>query len=284
MAESFEPTVVDEIDEPLSGLGERYDTLVGQGLDEAAIAAELHASALAVGVALPHGRGLSDVVAFLKRRRDQRRLVEDLGEHPVAVPVFEFHVPPGGAGQLNFEHGGSDSRQFTIKLLGVGLGNGRTIGFSLKETLPERRTCARFIEHVTAHSRVYEVDGGELETVTDVVRRRFREVASWPDCPFCGVDPDDVDVVDFMLGEDGVDHRHDEHGEERVEEFTVAIDSSADVGVSLSVAGTSVQGGLSARVTAELKCSARWVYPAGRLVMPYRHALALRALPFWAAL
>ena len=282
VVESFEPRVTDAIDEPLPGLFERYDALARQGLDGDALAAELRESALAAGVPLPVGRGLSDVIAFLKRRR-ARRLVEDLGEHPIAVPVFEFHVPPGGAAELTLEHGVTDDRQFTIKLLGTGLGNGRTLGFSLQESFPERRTCARFIEHVTAHSRLYEVDRGELETVTDVVRGRFREVASWPDCPFCGVLPSTVDGVDFTLGEGGVDHRRDEFGEERVEELTVAIESSADVGVSLSAAAARVEAGLSARVTAQLKCRVRWVYPAGRLVVPYRSAFAPDAFPFWAA-
>lgn len=283
MVESFEPCVTDEIDEPLPGLAERLTILARQGLDEEALATELRTGALAAGVPLPVGRGLSDVVAWLRERLRRRRLVEDLGEHPVAIPVFSFHVPPHGAAELRFERAASDSRQFTIKLLGTGLGNGRTVGFSLRESFPERRTCARFIEHVTAHSRLYEVDGGELEAVTDVVRSRFREVASWADCPFCGVAPESVDPVDFILGEDGADHRHDELGEERVEELTVAIESSAEVGVSLSHGGVRVDAGLTARVTAQLRCSARWVYPGGHLVIPYRPALAPQALPFWAA-
>ena len=282
MANSFEPRVTDEMDEPLPGLAERYNVLVRKGLDEGALATELHANALAAGVPLPVGRGLSDVIAFLKRRL-RRRLAEDLGEHPVAVPVFEFHVPPEGAGELKFERGSSDVRQFTIKLLGTGLGNGRTLGFSLRESFPERRTCARFIQHVTAHSRLYEVDNGEFEAVTDIVRRGVREVSSWTDCPFCGVRPEDVDGVDYMLGEGGVDHRRDEYGEERLEEFNVATERSANVGVSLTAAGASVEAGLSARVTTQLKCTARWVYPPGRIVVPYWPALGPNALPFWAA-
>jgi hypothetical protein len=282
VVESFEPSVTDEIDEPLPGLAERYDALVRKGLDGDALATELRAGALAAGIPLPVGRGLSDVIAFLRRRRSSRRLVEDLGEHAVAIPLLEFHVPPGGAGELKFERGTSDERQFTIKLLGTGLGSGRTLGFSLCESFPERGTCARFIQHVTAHSRLYGVDGGEVETVTDVLRRQVREVVSWNDCPFCGVVPDTVDPVDFILGEDGVDHRHDEHGEERVEELTVTTETSADIGVALSAAAVRVEAGVTARVTAQIACTARWVYPAGRLVIPYRPALAPQALPFWA--
>jgi hypothetical protein len=278
----FAPSVTDEVDEPLPGLAERFAALADQGLDDEVIAERLRAGALESGVPLPVGRGLSDVVTWLKERLRRRELVADLGEHPIAVPVFSFHVPPHGAGELSFQHESTDSRQFTIKLLGTGLGSGRKIGFSLQESFPERRTCARFVQHVTARSRLYALGGGELETVTDVIRRQYRAVVSWADCPYCGVTPESIDVVDFELADDGVDHRNDEVGEERVEKLTIETESSTEVGARLEHAGASVDAGLTAKVTARLTCTARWVYPAGYLVVPYRPALAPGTPPFWA--
>jgi hypothetical protein len=277
--------VTDEHAESFPGLVERLGELERQGVDEATIARQVEATAAAAGVSIHH-RGLSDVIAWIRDRRSRRQLVEDLGEHDAEVPSFGFHVPPHGAAALTFERAVVGQQQVSVGLVGIGMGGSLTVRYSVVQRFPQRRTCARFIEHVTARTRVYSIGPDDpLEPVTDVVRQRFRELRSWPDCPFCGIPPDAVDTVDFEVGKDGFDHRRDETGHDEDRQLSIESTLNARVGWPLpsALVAVPIEGGLTATVTTRFTCTVRWVFPAGHLLVPYRPLGQPRALPYWAA-
>ena len=118
--------------------------------------------------------------------------------------IHELHVPPRCTGELKWKKENDRESSFTLSLLGGGYGNGCRISFAVEQEIPARTICCKFIQKIDVHVKVYALpsaNGERYETSVDVIGPRGRQLVTWPDCPFCGIDIDKVDEFEYQLGE-----------------------------------------------------------------------------------
>lgn len=273
-------------DEPLPGLSERYQRLVDSGEEPSAIGEALRSEAQEYGLPMPGGRSAVDVFDWIRDRLRLRRLVKDFGEFPAQFDWFALHVPPGGSASFEIENGSDFESGFNLKILGLGFGEGRQINFSITDSFPDRNICMRFVQHVDVHVRRYEVGSGvrkNVETMTDVVRARHREVQPWMDCPFCGIATADVDPFVYQTDPTGIDLRHDDAGYQRSESLDIKSTSEAELSFPLQLPGLSeaMDAGFALSLGANLHCEVSWSFPGRSFFVSYWPIGPVRSLPYW---
>jgi hypothetical protein len=270
------------LDEPLTGVAERVDELAG--LDDDELAARLAAD----GVHVPVERGLPGSVQRLVARLRGRRLLDDLGEAPSSFELLALHVPPGGRGALDLGRSSSSDRQVSLSALGFGFGGGRKLTIAVNESIAERSSCMRVLQHVVLHVRRFSVpgdDGGGPLVTTDVVSYGMRELRAWADCPYCriGGEPDPFDFdVDSAAALDLTGYDAEVKREE-----TVSLEGrrEADVGLDVPVPGVgNVTAGFHLQQETSISCTVAYAFPPGNRFTPYRDRGAAPALPFWRAM
>jgi hypothetical protein len=234
------------------------------------------------GLPLPSTRGVRNIFKLIADYVNQRQLRQDLGVHTISVTWFELHVPHECKAVLKW---GPES-SFTLSLLGSGYGNGCKISFSVEGNMPAQIKCCKFIQHIDAHVKVYALpstNGERYEAAVDLVHPGARQIVAWTDCPFCGIDIDKVDDVEYCHGK-LIDLRN--YDTTYIESFSggLTVSNTMDISLPLQALVGIVEGakiGVTMKREAKINYNLEYEFINGLCYQPYWPADDPNRLPYW---
>lgn len=259
--------VVDE--GPLPGIEELVGTMAEQ-LDEDG-SNRLSESIEATGIPIEKTMGSWDRLSALLDRIRGRRLVRELPSVVVQVPWFHCHVPPGGTVGVIISSSQTAKSSMGLKIYGSSLGRGRQFGISMAEETEPRHNCASYYVAVDVLPKVYEYKGEESIDL-EVLGKAGSRIESRDTCPYCGVAPDSMDPLEFIVGmpNEGrfLDYRLDDVVKKKTIDLVWMEERSIEVG--FSIPGIGVPFTLSTSTTSESKWTMVYTFAPGHLYQPYR--------------
>jgi hypothetical protein len=228
---------------------------------------------------------LEGVMGFRDRVRSMidwlsgRHLVRKLA--PVTVPLlwFECHAPHNGSVRMKIAQSRGSSYAVGFKVFGSGYGRGRHFGVKVTQESGRRTTCADYIVDVRAIPMVYSKDGIE-SVVLDLVADVGLRVVARRVCPYCGKSPDELDPVEYALGQP-IDLREDDNDTRWKTDVRWARARKLNAAVSVPQLSTALS--IEAAITSELLWKLSYKLRSGVLYQPYHRISDLDLLPpMWA--
>lgn len=268
-------------DEPLPGAAAFVQEHSSES--EGALAQALRNHAVNQGVGLPAARSPIDAFERIVRRIRGRTLVEDLGEHDVAVTWLSGHVPPGGSAHLCVAQLAKSGFGLKLGVLGIGLGSGRSVTLGIDRDFGQRDKCM-LIQHkfrVAVKAYRYDEDDDTPQIQTDIVQQLGEKITSFDKCEYCFIEDGDCpDMAEAMQG-NTYDLKNDAKG--KSEKLTIVIESNneTEVGLKLPVGGIEITPSVAVKRNATLSCTLESQFPGGYLYTPHRLVSAWDDLPFW---
>jgi hypothetical protein len=208
-----------------------------------------------------------------------RRLVRELPLVTVPISWFECHVPHRGSVRMTIEQSQQKTHAVAIKVFGSGYGRGRQFGLKVTQEFGRRTTCTDYIVDVRAIPMVYTYDGAE-SIVLNVVEEAGLRVVANNACARCSEVPDQLDPVEYSLGE-YIDLRADDVDTRWKTE--VCWGRARKLNASVSIPRINAVVGVEGTVTSELVWKLSYVLRSGVLYQPYYRSSEVDLLPpMWA--
>lgn len=248
----------------IRGLAETVAAEPGADLDETRMqkaADEIRSGELPLRATM----GPWDDLTSLIKRVWFRKLVSEFPEEKFALPWFECHVPPGGATELATKATAEHENSIGLKLFGSGLGGGRSVKIEISSAAEPRKSCATYFLDLLIKPRIYE-SFGQKSVEIEVVKCLGETVESIKKCPYCGVDPAQVDKFDYLFGPH-IDLRKDKVNSKRTLNLEISDSLTIDSGFELP--DIPVELKLGASVVHAMTLEVAYDLVHGKMYKPY---------------
>lgn len=166
-----------------------------------------------------------------------------------------------------------------IKVFGSGYGRGRHFGVTVTQETSRRTTCADYIVVVRATPVVY-ADKGIESVVLNIVDAAGLRVVSNAACDRCSVEPEQLDPIDYSLGE-YIDLRSDD--KDTRWKIVVSWRRARTLGARVPIPQMNADVSVEGTATSELVWKLSYTLRAGGLYQPYHRSSEIDLLPpMWA--
>jgi hypothetical protein len=262
-------------DEPIAGLSEALER-------EPAASPERHIqllaeAAAAQGVGAPAARGLPQVWQTVVDTLLRRRVMKALGPFEVPIHWMDFHVPPGGKGQLKVANKTGSEYGLKLKAVGSGWGSGRGVTLNVNRDFQDRTHCLRVALALQTRVTVYEGDVPPRADVLGVAGLAVEELAQ---CPDCLGENEQRGAMVIPAGE-WIDLRRDPLGQTVETSLELVDKSDLNLSVPFTLPGLNAQIGIDWSRRSQLNCSTKYVFPGGRRYRPSASYGEPPDLPYW---
>jgi hypothetical protein len=224
--------------------------------------------------------GFGDSLRYLIDRFRGRRFIRDLPEVVHPVTWMEFHIPTTGSGVLGTTTSVTGEHAIEMSLFGSGFGTGRKISLSFEDSTDSRKNCVRYAVFVKVKPKVYQTKEGDT-VVLDVEEVAGEASQAFNPCPYCGVQPSQIDRFEHRLGP-FLDLRQDTVERKRTFETEQVTNRNMKLGISIPSLETPLN--LSVKLTIERVWKVDYEFKPGLLYQPYWRLSGVPPhTPMWAA-
>jgi hypothetical protein len=250
---------------------------------EADLARQLRQVSQDLGAGIPGDQSAAgDLLRKIIARIRGRKLVEDLGLHPLEIPWLSLHVPTRGKARLQLTSAEKGADGIKFSLAGTGFGDGWSFAANLRQDFQERTRCLALVElfQVRLRSYAYADSPHDLEYRSDVVAQVGTGARELARCPLCQPSPNDPPVFARKAGP-AIDLIADSIGQTLSQQMVLTGTSEFEIGLKAKLPGDlALSAGVTCKREVSFTCTVDYTL-AGRRRYQAMRQLQFPDLPFW---